>query len=157
MAIMDSYAASYYLQDEKYRDLALSGIVFTKAETCMIYGDNTDPDLVSVINKSIGSLSSQDEENIIRQYSINLQKSFSIWEFMEKYRYQIVCILIFLVALTILVIVNNRHRTQMQVEAAAQEAYRCRMETDELTGLLNKEGFYRRSREFLEKLSLIHI
>ena len=78
MAIMDSYAASYYLQDEKYRDLALSGIVFTKAETCMIYGDNTDPDLVSVINKSIGSLSSQDEENIIRQYSINLQKSFSI-------------------------------------------------------------------------------
>ena len=153
MAIMDSYAASYYLQDEKYRDLALSGIVFTKAETCMIYGDNTDPDLVSVINKSIGSLSSQDEENIIRQYSINLQKSFSIWEFMEKYRYQIVCILIFLVALTILVIVNNRHRTQMQVEAAAQEAYRCRMETDELTGLLNKEGFYRRSREFLEKHS----
>lgn len=100
----------------------------------MIYGDNTDPDLVSVINKSIGSLSSQDEENIIRQYSINLLKSFSIWEFMEKYRYQIVCILIFLVALTILVIVNNRHRTQMQVEAAAQEAYRCRMETDELTG-----------------------
>ena len=72
---------------------------------------------------------------------------------MEKYRYQIVCILIFLVALTILVIVNNRHRTQMQVEAAAQEAYRCRMETDELTGLLNKEGFYRRSREFLEKHS----
>lgn len=67
---------------------------------------------------------------------------------MEKYRYQIVCILIFLVALTILVIVNNRHRTQMQVEAAAQEAYRCRMETDELTGLLNKEGFYRRSRNF---------
>ena len=153
MAIMDSYAASYYLQDEKYRDLALSGIVFTKAETCMIYGDNTDPDLVSVINKSIGSLSSQDEENIIRQYSINLLKSFSIWEFMEKYRYQIVCILIFLVALTILVIVNNRHRTQMQVEAAAQEAYRCRMETDELTGLLNKEGFYQRGREFLEKHS----
>ena len=153
MAIMDSYAASYYLQDEKYRDLALSGIVFTKAETCMIYGDNTDPNLVSVVNKSIGSLSSQDEENIIRQYSINLLKSFSIWEFMEKYRYQIVCILIFLVALTILVIVNNRHRTQMQVEAAAQEAYRCRMETDELTGLLNKEGFYRRSREFLEKHS----
>ena len=153
MAIMDSYAASYYLQDEKYRDLALSGIVFTKAETCMIYGDNTDPDLVSVINKSIGSLSSQDEENIIRQYSINLLKSFSIWEFMEKYRYQIVCILIFLVALTILVIVNNRHRTQMQVEAAVQEAYRCRMETDELTGLLNKEGFYRRGREFLEKHS----
>ena len=141
MAIMDSYAASYYLQDEKYRDLALSGIVFTKAETCMIYGDNTDPDLVSVINKSIGSLSSQDEENIIRQYSINLQKSFSIWEFMEKYRYQIVCILIFLVALTILVIVNNRHRTQMQVEAAAQEAYRCRMETDELTGLYNRRAY----------------
>lgn len=28
MAIMDSYAASYYLQDEKYRDLALSGIDF---------------------------------------------------------------------------------------------------------------------------------
>ena len=50
MAIMDSYAASYYLQDEKYRDLALSGFVFTKAETGMIYGDNTDPDLVSVIN-----------------------------------------------------------------------------------------------------------
>ena len=106
-----------------------------------------------MINKSIGSLSSQDEENIIRQYSINLLKSFSIWEFMEKYRYQIVCILIFLVALTILVIVNNRHRTQMQVEAAAQEAYRCRMETDELTGLLNKEGFYQRGREFLEKHS----
>ena len=151
MAIVDSYAASYYLQDEKYHDLAVSGIVFTKAKTCMIYGDNTDPNLISVINKSIGSLSSQDEENIIRQYSINLQNSFSIWEFMEKYKYQIICILIFLVALGVLVIVNNRHRTQMQVEAAAQEAYRSRMETDELTGLLNKEGFYRRGREFLEK------
>lgn len=41
MAVVDSYAASYYLQDEKYRDLALSGIVFTKAETCMIYGGTT--------------------------------------------------------------------------------------------------------------------
>ena len=41
----------------------------------MIYADNVDPNLVSVINKSIGSLSSQDEENIIRQYSINLMKT----------------------------------------------------------------------------------
>ena len=78
MAVVDSYAASYYLQDEKYHNLALSGIVYTKAETCMIYADNVDPNLVSVINKSIGSLSSQDEENIIRQYSINLMKTFSL-------------------------------------------------------------------------------
>ena len=151
MAVVDSYAASYYLQDEKYHNLALSGIVYTKAETCMIYADNVDPNLVSVINKSIGSLSSQDEENIIRQYSINLTKTFSIWELLEKYKYQMICILIFLVALTVIGIANNRHRTQMQVEAAAQEAYRSRMETDELTGLLNKEGFYRRGSEFLEE------
>ena len=39
------------------------------------------------------------------------------------------------------------------MEAAAQEAYRSRMETDELTGLLNKEGFYRRGSEFLEEHS----
>ena len=153
MAVVDSYAASYYLQDEKYHNLALSGIVYTKAETCMIYADNVDPNLVSVINKSIGSLSSQDEENIIRQYSINLMKTFSIWELLGKYKYQMICILIFLVALTVIVIANNRHRTQMQVEAAAQEAYRSRMETDELTGLLNKEGFYRRGSEFLEEHS----
>ena len=153
MAVVDSYAASYYLQDEKYHNLALSGIVYTKAETCMIYADNVDPNLVSVINKSIGSLSSQDEENIIRQYSINLMKTFSIWELLWKYKYQMICILIFLVALTVIVIANNRHRTQMQVEAAAQEAYRSRMETDELTGLLNKEGFYRRGSEFLEEHS----
>ena len=151
MAVVDSYAASYYLQDEKYHNLALSGIVYAKAETCMIFADNANPNLVSVINKSIGSLSSQDEENIIRQYSINLTKTFSIWELLEKYKYQMICILIFLVALTVIGIVNNRHRTQMQVEAAAQEAYRSRMETDELTGLLNKEGFYRRGSEFLEE------
>ena len=151
MAVVDSYAASYYLQDEKYHNLALSGIVYAKAETCMIFADNANPNLVSVINKSIGSLSSQDEENIIRQYSINLTKTFSIWELLEKYKYQMICILIFLVALTVIGIANNRHRTQMQVEAAAQEAYRSRMETDELTGLLNKEGFYRRGSEFLEE------
>ena len=46
MAIVDSYAASYYLQDEKYRDLALSGIVFTKAETCMIYGGQHRPPIL---------------------------------------------------------------------------------------------------------------
>ncbi|MFR5916996.1 MAG: hypothetical protein ACLUGJ_19425 [Blautia wexlerae] len=79
---MDSYAASYYLQDEKYRDLALSGIVFTKAETCMIYGDNTDPDLVSVINKSIGSLSSQDEEEY---YQAVFHKSAEIFFHMGIY------------------------------------------------------------------------
>ena len=48
-------------------------------------------------------------------------------------------------------VVYNKKKTARKFEKAEQELYRKKIERDSLTGLLNKEGFYLRGKEFLEK------
>ena len=50
-------------------------------------------------------------------------------------------------------VVYNKKKTARKFEKAEQELYRKKIERDSLTGLLNKEGFYRRGSEFLEEHS----
>ena len=150
IAVLGTYAAAYYLQMQKYQNLAMTGMPFTQLEICMMYQNQTDKNLISVMNKSIGSVSDAEQNEVIRHYSVSSNYQFSMMEFLERYRYQILCAALLLAMLILFVVINSRRKTERQIQAAAQEAYRSRMETDELTGLINKEGFYRTGREYIQ-------
>lgn len=47
----------------------MTGIPFTQTETCMMYQKQTDKNLISVMNKSIGSVSEEEQNEVIRHYS----------------------------------------------------------------------------------------
>ena len=47
----------------------MTGIPFTQTETCMMYQKQTDKNLISVMNKSIGSVSEEEQNEVIRNYS----------------------------------------------------------------------------------------
>lgn len=50
----------------------MTGIPFTQTETCMMYQKQTDKNLISVMNKSIGSVSEEEQNEVIRHYSASL-------------------------------------------------------------------------------------
>ena len=61
----------------------MTGIPFTQTETCMMYQKQTDKNLISVMNKSIGSVSEEEQNEVIRHYSassLNMLKEAPIDE-----------------------------------------------------------------------------
>ncbi len=151
IAVLGTYAAAYYLQMSKYQNLSMTGMPFSQTEICMMYQKQADKNLISVINKSIGCISESDQKEVIRHYAAAQNYQFSMAEFLRRYQYQILCITLVILMLVLFALISNRRKVDRQIQAAAQEAYRKRVETDGLTGLMNKEGFYRTGEEYLEK------
>lgn len=148
-AVVSMYVANYYLQKNRYRDLMMTGVGYAQAKSCMLYKSGMDPIIVSIINKSIGCLSDKNLSEAARQYTSASSYHFSLKEFFLEYKIQILAGLFFFLTLFVFYIIEKRRRTQIRQETVEKEVYRKKVEIDELTGLLSKEGFYRAGREFL--------
>ncbi|MDD7219271.1 MAG: EAL domain-containing protein [Clostridia bacterium] len=148
-AVASTYVANYYLQKNRYRDLMMTGVSYAKAKSCMLYKSGMDPLIISIINKSIGCLSDENLGEAARQYTSASAYHFSLVDFFLEYKIQILAGLLFFLILFSFHIIEKRRRTQIRLQTVEKEAYRKKVEIDELTGLLSKEGFYRAGREFL--------
>lgn len=82
---------------------------------------------------------------------VTLYHQPTLTDFMKQYRVQIICGCLIFVVACVLIHLYNKWQVARQIEKAEQEIYKKKVETDALTGLLNKEGFYLRGREYLKK------
>ena len=73
------------------------------------------------------------------------------WKELQRDKIGIIGISVVFVSVCLGIVAYNKRKTAREIEKAEQEIYRKKIERDSLTGLLNKEGFYLRGKEFLEK------
>ena len=89
-------------------------------------------------------------QKIIR-LSATLYHEPMLTDFMHQYRIQIICCCLIFVTVCVLIYLYNKWKVARQIEKAEQEIYKKKVGTDALTGLLNKEGFYLRGKEYLDR------
>ena len=150
-ALVGTYIGEYYLKQSKYRNLTMTGVCLAQAQTCLLYPTGTDTNLVSVINKSIGCLTQNDINEAIRQYSAEQTYEPTLKEALTQFKTQVLAVFLLFGTLCAALSFYSKWRNGRKLKEAEREIYKKRVETDSLTGLLNKEEFYLRGQKFLEE------
>lgn len=129
----------------------MTGVCLAQAQTCLLYPTGTDTNLVSVINKSIGCLTQNDINEAIRQYSAEQTYEPTLKEALTQFKTQVLAVFLLFGTLCAALSFYSKWRNGRKLKEAEREIYKKRVETDSLTGLLNKEEFYLRGQKFLEE------
>ena len=148
--LQNVYVASYYMQMPFYKQLSLSSLYSVREDSCLVMSADADRRMISVINKSIGSLNDDDVNEVVSLYALGqmYRQSFSDWLYTYRY-YLIVAVFVVLLILWLTVKLYQK-RVHMLVEHEEKEKYKKRSESDELTGLLRRRPFYRKGSDYLK-------
>lgn len=148
--LQNVYVASYYMQMPFYKQLSLSSLYSVKENSCLVMSAAADRRMVSVINKSIGSLNDEKVNEVVSLYALGqpYRRSFSDW--LYTYRYQLAAAAFVVLLILWLTVKLYQKRVYMRVEHEEKEKYKKRSESDELTGLLRRRPFYRKGSDYLK-------
>ena len=86
IVLQKSYLIRYLLQKPLYEDLTIVPIHGVEEPVCMATSSDSDPLLISVLNKAITTLPPQRVDNIIIQHTLHSQYAYTPMDFIYKYR-----------------------------------------------------------------------
>ena len=151
MAIINTFRASYLLQKPKYADklAEVPGTGYSNQIHLMANKENAM--LISVINKAIIHISSEEKEEIVTKellmhpYVVGFDDIwYSYWEW-------IVGIIALVFISLYIYVVMTRKVTKLQFEKKEYEMLQKKIQLDELTGLYNRTFFYQIVKEKIEQ------
>ncbi len=150
IAIHDAYVVSYLLQKPRYADVLaqVSGEELTNG-MCLI-STEADATLVSIFNKAIEYISSEDKENIVTlELKTNAYK-YTLEDFVYEYRNWLAVIAVVLLGGIVTYTLLNRKLTNLKVQKKEYDILQKKMQQDELTGVYNKQHFYEIAKEMID-------
>ena len=151
ITIQNDYTANYYLQRKQYQSLMASTFPDSSDMVGFATLKSSDPRLISILNKTILCLPQKVRAEAITDYTISMTYQDTMSDILWYYRYQIgiivALLLVLLITLALLFLRRERIRT-VQMEA---ENYRRISERDGLTGVYNRQMFYKKTRQMLDQ------
>lgn len=148
--IQNNLVANYYMQMDKYKSLNLSAIQSLDEGCCIMTSSSADRTLMSILNKTVSSLNSSTINQIILKYTTAQPYEETLSDVLYRYRFQLLTVLLCAAVIVAVFLIYSRQHTRMLLRLKEQEAYRLIMETDELTGLLNRKPFYEKAARLLK-------
>ena len=100
-AVINRYAASYYLQPKNYKNLHFSEIFSVELESCIMGTDHNEA-LISIMNKGISMISEAEHNYVLMSISLEKQ-NMTFGKFVFQYRDAIVIVLIEIVLVIFLI------------------------------------------------------
>lgn len=96
------YVINYLLQKPSFESLQMIPTTSVLSSNAFIVGENADPRLISIINKSIHYFSSGDLDRIVIEHTTALPYDYTVEDVWVKYQTQIIMIAILLAACMVL-------------------------------------------------------
>lgn len=151
--VINAYAANYYLMQSRYLTYLRSGV----QGTAVSVGVAIEPDvpsrmtLLSILNKAIASVSATELNDLMTKNM--MEKSGQIDFMVNRLPAGMLLLLVLvqlgaLVLLLVLLVKNSKQNKAVNQSLARIDAMRV---TDELTGLLNRQGFDEAAGRLLDK------
>lgn len=140
-ACTNTHVAGSYLSRAAYHGMRTITLGQPINEMCVGLSASDDPRLFSIINKCIQYLPMEQVDAYLVTHSANT-KEVSMLEFIEQHLWQVGCIVILVLGIIILLISNNLRNALHSNRRIQDLLYK-----DELTGLYNMNGFYRKWEE----------
>lgn len=151
ITLQNNYVANYYLQRKIYQGLTATSFLDFDDPLAIVAKSNCDSRLISVINKSIPCISSEERSRILTRFSISNPYKDSVGDLLWYYRYSVGIIVALIGVIIVVTTLLRVRRTRMMLARKEADTYRKISERDLLTGVYNRQMFYTRARELLDQ------
>lgn len=150
MTILNEYSCNYLLQNPVFSNLSVMPNLRFDSSSCFLTNKNVDPRAVSIIDKTIQSISDNSKMGIINQYVIENAYQVSLGEMLYKNRGRVIlAVIVLLVLIAIIGGVYNQKKTAILEKKQAEEL-KHQLEISSLTGLYNKHAFYQNAEQLMK-------
>ena len=157
--------ALYRMRSIYYSDLSIIDGYDIKETMHLMTSLNEDELLKSILGKSIRTISKDETTRLTIENIVSKGNEYTVAEFFYKYRYYIVVGIILVVMLIYLIIFTlvlrrkgqkyNEEKNFLEEQRKANEKYQKELyrqaNFDSMTGLLNRNGFYEKTRKLLDE------
>lgn len=155
----NKFVALYRLRSPFYtNDLTIYEAWSADEDVSMILPVNADERLVSVLNKAIGSITGTEFDSVIIDNTASSSYEYSVGEFMYKFRYYIgagVIAAAVMICMIVFIFIQGRRNKYNEEKRTADEKYKKHLyyqaNFDSMTGMLNRNGFYDRTRKVIDE------
>ena len=139
------YVANYHLSNIAYRSLSATKITSQDENLCIAVSKNTDPRLLSIINKGLRCISPETIDAIVLKYTL-YENEFSLRNLVYAYPETVLIAVVSISSVTVLILlvaVLIHYRKVRIIESISQ--------TDALTGIFNRGAVQAQITMALEK------
>lgn len=151
MTILNEYTCNYLLQKPVFSNLSVLQNQRFDAVSCFVANENVDPLVISIINKTVQSMSDNNKMGIVNQYVIEHAYQVSFGEMLYKNRGRVLFVVVVILILTIIVYsVYDQKKTAVYEKKQAEEL-KHQLEISSLTGLYNKHAFYQNAEQLMKE------
>ncbi len=151
MTVLNEYTCNYLLQKPVFSNLSVLPNLRFDTFSCFVANENTSSLVISIINKTIQSISDSNKMGIINQYVIEHSYQVSFGEMLYKNRGRVFFAAVVILILTIIMYsVYDQKKTAVFEKKQAEELKR-QLEISSLTGLYNKHAFYQKAEQLMKE------
>lgn len=150
MTILNEYICNYLLQKPVFSDLSVVPSLRFGTSNCFVANSSLDPRVLSIINKTIQSISESNKTGIINRYVIANSYQISFWEMLYKNRIRVCLYLILILIITVVIYMAYDQKRTAVYEKKQAEISRHQLEISSLTGLYNKHAFYQNAEQLMK-------
>lgn len=147
---VNTYVANYLLCDLKYEDLKATTLTQYSSDLCIGVSKSSDPRLFSILDKYIQHLANEQMDNMVLKHSV-VPQQISVEVFVRQHSWLVVGVVAAVMGSVILLLCINLYTTSRSNRRIQNLLYR-----DGLTGLDNLNRFYARSKELLQRSTMVH-
>lgn len=148
--VCDSYTLNYYNWKPGISDLRDDyPLEFPSLQPCFAASSKLDPMLMSILNKTIASLSQKEINQIIYEATVGLHYKQSWTDWLKANADLAASLALALILGVTLLIYRRRKQTEEQIQKRRTEMFQHKAEVDRISGLYNEEAFTERARTFL--------
>ena len=164
--VADEYSLHKLMERPAYRDLTVYPVYSIPVSLCIGLTEDADPLLVSALDKTIATLSSDEVETAIMEHTVGMPYHYTMTDVLQQFREPLIIVLVLaVILLTVLISASTSariHRRRMAASRAAldretqerqklqekseadarhREELRFMATHDNMTGLYNMNGF----------------
>ncbi len=149
IAVQDSYVVSYALQSSRY-----SGVLVEYPgedvvnKMCLLVAEE-DEVLLRILNKTIRFISEAEVESLVTKEILLNPYQITFADFVYQNRQSLFVAALGLLVLMVVYFLMQHKMTDLKLRKKEYEVLRQKVQSDELTGVLNRQYFYEKAREMI--------
>lgn len=151
MTVLNEYNCNYLLQKPVFSNLSVLPNLRFDTFSCIVANENTNSLVISIINKTIQSISDSNKMGIINQYIIEHSYQVSFGEMLYQNRGRVFFAAVVILILTIIMYSVYDQKKTAVIEKKQAEELKRQLEISSLTGLYNKHAFYQKAEQLMKE------
>lgn len=150
ITIQDEHVEAHLLPKPKFASTLVRVEGETIGDNLCLYAPREHKQLVSIINKTLTYLDEEQRANAVANAMIDHSYEYELEDMLYEYGPMIVGFSLMLLALIVLTAMLFVRVERIREQKRENEALQERIQRDELTGVYNRTGFFRRAREMID-------